>query len=150
MDLSKALTGVTSDGVVLSDKGSAFTVRINLDPDGRIAEIAFKGREGFTLRDQIRELKGMPVSQAVKVAAGFRFGDDHPNEAYYRRLVSDPDQDRATLMVAAWARSTSRPGGASGAIADLWGVSRRTAFRRLARARATTAASAGPDRGGHR
>jgi hypothetical protein len=82
-------------------------------------------------------LTQVPVRQIASVAASAMKGE---GEAQYRMLARPrpagsrswpPDHFSRVARVGAWARSTGRPGGAAGAVAEFWGVHYRTARRWL-------------------
>lgn len=157
LNISHATTGLTEAGVIVDDPGAPYRVIVSADRSHSVPVIA---RLSLELREhdlppsraeQISFIAGLPVRDIMRAAVALQFGSEHANETYYRSLVaSGADRDYAILTVASWAREVDRPGGASGAIAEFWGVSQRTAFRWLARARASAPAPAEQPPADHR
>lgn len=135
MDVSRAQLSNLGDEVELVDPSFPWTVRVQVDHvDGRPAVVALavvaRGQEPITsiTLDQI------PVRQLAGVVASALAGE---GEAHYRMLAQPrppgrswpPEHFQRVATVAAWARATSRPGGAAGTVAEFWGVHYRTARR---------------------
>lgn len=149
LNISHATTGLTEAGIVINDPNAPYRVTVHADRLHNVPVIAnltldLKEHELPPSRaEQIGFITALPMRDIMRAAIALQFGSDHANEAYYRSLVaSGADRDHAILTVASWAKQIDRPGGASGAIAEFWGVSQRTAFRWLARARASVPAPA--------
>lgn len=144
LDLTRASTGITPSGIVIDDADFPFRVLIMLrQENGAIPTIeklhlTMRPHLELSMRQQKAIISTLPIADMIRLASSMQFGSEYPNEAFYRKLVTSGNRDEAVLRVASWAASIDRPGGASGAIAELWGVSQRTAFRWLARARGRT------------
>lgn len=142
LNISQATTGLTEAGVVIDDPDAPYRVTVHAD---HVMDVPVIARLSLDLKrgdlppsrtEQVAFVSSLPVRDIMRVAMALQFGSENANEAYYRSLVaSGADRDSAILTVASWAQEIERPGGASGAVAEFWGVTRRTAFRWLAHAR---------------
>lgn len=148
MDVSRAQVSNLGDEVVLEDPSWPWTVRVQVYPDdGRpaVSRITVQARELDSYAEPYRlpitstVLGQLPMRQITNVAASLVAGE---GEAQYRMLARPrphgarswpEDHFRRVARVATWARSTGRPGGAAGAVAEFWGVHPRTARRWLSR-----------------
>lgn len=145
INLSRAVISRTSDGITLNDPDSPWLIHVTATAGPtRITRLTVESKNGDRGITSTR-LAGLPVQQIMHVAAANMTATQHPGEAYYRMLAQPkpsghriwPDAHwNAVARVAEWAKETGRPGGASRAIADFWGVSERpTAYRWIARGR---------------
>lgn len=145
MDVSKAQLSNLGDEVVLVDPSWPWTVRVRLAPGDGPPSVTSMVLEARSRPDQAAPgitsttLSQIPVRQIAQVAASALKGE---GEAQYRMLASPrpkgvrgwpEDHFQRVARVAAWARSTGRPGGAAGAVSEFWNVHYRTARRWLAR-----------------
>lgn len=158
MDITKAGYGLTDDGVVIDDPDSPWLVRahVGIRPNGRpiLTELHVVARDDNPPTLTASWLCRLRTRSILQVATALQLGSQHENEAYYRVLAAQvspgrartPDHYRRVLTVASWASTAHRTGGGAGAVAEFWGVTRRTAFRWLRHARETSRASSGPAR----
>lgn len=144
MDVARASVSNLGDRIELTDPGFPWTVRVRVRPGAarpEVSELTLSARGADPLTSST--LAAIPVRQIAGIAASALRGE---GEAAYRMLARPrqpgPDGLREHLRhvdtVAAWARSTGRPGGAAGAVADFWDVHPRTARRWLARLRSAS------------
>lgn len=150
MDVSRAQLSNLGDEVVLVDPSWPWTVRVRLAPgDGPPSVVSMVLEARSTKLDEpapgitSTTLAQIPVRQIAQVAASALKGE---GEAQYRMLATPrpkgvrgwpEDHFQRVARVAAWARSTGRPGGAAGAVSEFWNVHYRTARRWLAHLRAS-------------
>jgi hypothetical protein len=140
MDVSRAQLSNTGDMVQVIDPSWPWTVDVYL-ADGtarpEVRGLVVWARDGGPITSTV--LAQLPVRQLASVAASELKGE---GEAQYRMLAQPrpagqrswpPDHFQRVARVAAWARSTGRPGGAAGAVAEFWEVHYRTARRWIAR-----------------
>lgn len=140
MDVSKAQVSNLGNEVELIDPGWPWVVNVQMgqDEDGRPAVFGLTvlARDEKPITSAV--LGQLPMRQLASVAASALAGE---GDAQYRMLALPrpqglrswpPEHFERVARVAAWARSTGRPGGAAGAIAEFWGVHYRTARRWLA------------------
>lgn len=145
MDVSRAQLSNLGDEVVLEDPLFPWTVRVRLSQDADrpvVLGLTVEARPGAgpaPLAITSTALAQIPVRQIASVAASAMKGE---GEAQYRMLAAPrppgsrswpPDHFQRVGRVAAWARSTGRPGGAAGAVSEFWGVHYRTARRWISR-----------------
>ena len=157
IDLSRAMIGVGSDGVVFDDPESPIIVTVGLDVRDRVSSIS------VVVRHPAGRLSGSGLSRlplrhmqrlAVAVTSGAASEPWWTAEAATKPAGSRSWPDGhwvRVLAVWAWAERSGRPGGGYAAIADLWGVSARPTARRwlkTARARAGAMEQAGVLRAG--
>ncbi len=140
MDVSRAQLSNTGDMVQVVDPEWPWTVDVYLDQETdrpRVRGLVVWARDGGPVTSTV--LAQIPVRQLASVAASALAGE---GEAQYRMLAKPrpagsrgwpPDHFQRVARVAAWARSTGRPGGAAGAVAEFWGVHYRTARRWISR-----------------
>lgn len=141
MDVSKAQVSNLGDEVVMVDPSWPWTVRarITADNGGRpvITAMTIESRNGQSITSTA--LSQIPVRQISHVVASILAGE---GEAQYRMLaIPRPQGSRSwpedhfqrVGRVATWARTTGRPGGAAGAVAEFWDVHYRTARRWISR-----------------
>jgi hypothetical protein len=140
MDVSRAQLSNTGDMVQVVDPEWPWTVDVYLDQRTdrpRVRGLVVWARDGGPVTSTV--LAQIPVRQLASVAASALAGE---GEAQYRMLAKPrpagsrgwpPDHFQRVARVAAWARSTGRPGGAAGAVAEFWGVHYRTARRWISR-----------------
>lgn len=140
MDVSRAQIANKGDEVELFEPTWPWTIRVQMAPNSEQPEIIrltvdSRNCEPITATS----LAQLPLRQIARVAASELAG---AGEAQYRMLArprpsgerSWPDDHyQRVARVASWARSTGRPGGAAGAVAEFWGVHYRTARRWLSR-----------------
>lgn len=136
MDVSRAQLTNSGTMVQVIDPMFPWTVDVYLNEDTERPEVrglVVWSREGQPITSTA--LSQIPVRQLASVAASALKGE---GEAQYRMLARPrpkgsrswpPDHFQRVARVAAWARSTGRPGGAGGAVAEFWGVNYRTARR---------------------
>lgn len=138
MDVSRAQLSNLGDEVEVVDPGFPWTIRVRLagqDESDRptVLALAVAARDGQPITSTA--LARIPVRQLAGVAASALAGE---GEAQYRMLAAPrppgsrswpDDHFQRVGRVASWARSTGRPGGAAGAVAEFWGVHYRTARR---------------------
>lgn len=148
IDIARATVGLSSSGVVIDDHEAPFVVTLHVS-GAQIEKLTLTARNGASLplQAQRKFLADLPLRDMLRVGAALTADETAPNETYYRQLVAVQDRDWAVLAVASWAVAVRRPGGASGAIAEFWAVSQRTAFRWLARAREKAPAPSGQPNG---
>lgn len=140
MDVSRAQLSNTGNEVVLIDPGWPFIVRAQVDGTTdrpALKSLALESRDGRPIT--ATALSQLPLRQITHVAVSATAGE---GEAQYRMLARprpngqrswSQDHFQRVARVASWARSTGRPGGAAGAVAEFWGVHLRTARRWLSR-----------------
>lgn len=139
MDVSRAQLSNLGDEIELVDPAFPWTVRVRMDEGAdrpAVLNLAVIARDGQPVTSTA--LAQIPVRQIAGVAASAIRGEP---EAQYRMLARPrpagaqwpPDHLSRVARVAAWARSTGRPGGAAGTVSEFWGVHYRTARRWLAR-----------------
>lgn len=146
ISLDEAQLTIDRDGTLtVDDPDSPLLITVGLGPDGRIDHLSIVTRHP-TGRINGATLGRIPIGRIERLArtiAGRR-----PGEAWMNSLADQrPDDARSwgddhwwrVRAVADWARRGQREGGASRAIADLWGVSTATAYRWMANARAASA-----------
>jgi hypothetical protein len=140
MDVSRAQLSNLGNEVELTDPAFPWTVRVELDNSEKAERPTVVGlyvwaRDEEPITSSV--LAQIPVRQIASVAASALKGE---GEAQYRMLAAPrpagsrswpPDHFQRVARVAAWARSTGRPGGAAGAVSEFWGVHYRTARRWL-------------------
>ena len=138
MDVSRAQLSNTGEMVQFTDPEFPWTVDVYLaQGNGRpkVRGLVVWARGSSPITSTV--LAQIPVRQLASVAASALRGE---GEAQYRMLARPrptgsrswpPDHFQRVARVAAWARSTGRPGGAAGAVAEFWGVHYRTARRWL-------------------
>lgn len=138
MDVSRAQLANLGSEVELVDPNWPWTVRVELSEDAErptVLGLYVWAREGEPITSTA--LAQLPVRQIASVAASALKGE---GEDQYRMLAmprpqgsrSWPDEHFSRVArVGAWARSTGRPGGAAGAVAEFWDVHYRTARRWL-------------------
>jgi hypothetical protein len=157
MDITRASYGLTGDGVVIDDPAFPWLVRtrVGVRDNGlpMLTELHIVARDENPPALTAAWLCRLRTRLILRITAALQIGSEHENEAYYRTLATDErgnDHYRRVLTVASWASQVSRPGGGAGAVAEFWGVTRRTAFRWLRHARRTSPASAAPAPGDRR
>lgn len=140
MDVSRGQLSNTGDKVQVVDPDWPWTVEVYLGQNTERPEVrglVIWARDGGPVTSTV--LSQIPVRQLASVAASVLLGE---GEAQYRMLAAPrppgsrswpPDHFSRVARVAAWARSTGRPGGAAGAVSEFWGVHYRTARRWIAR-----------------
>ncbi len=143
IDPSRAAVSVLGDGSVqFSDPAGPWAVRLWVAHGAGPARIdALR----IDLQDPAHpvtpgRLAALPLRHLLHVAAAHLAAIHAPNEVFYRMLAVRPrgqrgwgdDHYRRVRQVAAWAAATGREGGVARAVADMWSVSVRTAYRWLA------------------
>jgi hypothetical protein len=141
MDVSRAQLTNSGDMVQLIDPEFPWTIDVYLNPEAGRPKV--RGLVVWAREDDLpitsTVLAQIPVRQLASVAASALKGE---GEAQYRMLARPrptgsrswpPDHFQRVARVAAWARSTGRPGGAAGAVSEFWGVHYRTARRWISR-----------------
>jgi hypothetical protein len=133
--------------VLVDDPDAPLLAEIGLNDRGRIDTLIITCRHP-TGRITAATIRRIPIGELHRLAVAMRTaGLQH--ETWWRAdaIVKhgrswDDDHWRRVLAAAAWAERIGRPGGATQAIADLWGVTRRpTAYRWLVYARSLPGAS---------
>ncbi len=140
MDVSRAqVHNLDGHRIEFVDPDSPFQVQVRMDPNASrptITELTVRSRGSYIITSST--LASLPVRQIASVAASELKGE---GEALYRMLAQPrprgarswpSDHFERVNRVASWARSTGRPGGAAGAVAEFWGVHYRTARRWIA------------------
>lgn len=146
IDPSRASVSMMGDGSVqFSDPAGPWVVRLWVDPSetgqARIGALRIDVADPAHPVTAGR-LAALPVRHLLHVAVAHLAASHAPNEVFYRMLAIRPrgqrgwgdDHYRRVRQVADWARETGRPGGVAHAVADMWTVSVRTAYRWLAEA----------------
>ncbi len=143
MDVSKAQLTNSGNMVQLVDPSFPWTVDVYLSEGTERPEV--RGLVVWARPDESDHaepitsavLGQLPMRLLASVAASALAGE---GEAQYRMLARPrppgqrswpADHFTRVARVASWARSTGRPGGAAGAVAEFWGVHYRTARRWL-------------------
>lgn len=139
MDVSRAQLSNLADTVVLDDPMFPWRVQVRLSEESErpeVAELVIRSRDDQPITSSV--LAQIPVRQIASVAASALRGEGGEQ---LMRMLAQPrpkgarswpaDHFQRVTRVAAWARSTGRPGGAAGAVAEFWDVHYRTARRWL-------------------
>jgi hypothetical protein len=138
VDMSRTQISNSGGEVVFTDPEWPFRISVQIDTD---SDVPFIRQLSVEATDDRRitssTLSQIPVLQLARVVAGI---DDRGGETLYRMLAVPkqkgfrgwpPDHFSRVSRVARWARSTGRPGGAVGTVAEFWDVHLRTARRWL-------------------
>lgn len=142
INIDRASVERHQNGVTVDDPESPWIVDVNVAGDPtRITSMTVRSRPGGPAITAPR-LSRLPTAQLAYVAGTELLGGGHQGEDWYRMLATPkpagtrdwPQEHWDTVRaVASWAIETERPGGAGRAVADLWGVTTRTAWRWLKR-----------------
>lgn len=142
LDLDSAQLSIDTTGAVtVDDPNSPLVVTVLLDQDSRISTLTITARHP-TARINQAAINRLPITQIQRLAATLTTAA--PEETWWTATAALKPASRVwpeehwtrVLAVCAWAKKTNRPGGASQAVADLWGVTRNpTAYRWITKAR---------------
>jgi hypothetical protein len=140
VDVSCAQLSNLGDRVELVDPGFPWTVSVSLaegDDRPAVTTVTVVSRDDTPITSMV--LAQIPIRQIASVAASALRGE---GEAQYRMLARPrlpgkrswpAGHYKRVARVAAWAKTTGRPGGVAETIAEFWGVHHRTARRWLER-----------------
>ena len=133
LTLDNAQVALDSTGTVtITDPGLPITIRARCDQHGYLIHLDLTATDDTHLT--VGKISRLPLAHIRRIAATSTIADmvmtsiavDKPSGT----RTWGPDHWQAVRSVAAWARATKRPGGASAAVAQLWGVTRNpTAYR---------------------